>query len=104
MKRQVIIAIAVAIAWGAMTAMLLDAQGRNAALELAVQAYKDRFAQRLGEDQAHGAYSLLTLDGGLTWWEFDTNELPDGSDAVMIVGRADAELVRRLDEREKDGR
>lgn len=91
-----------AIAWGVMGAMLLDMQGRNVALELTVQAYKDRFAQRLGEDETHGTYNLLTLDGGLTWWEFDTIELPDGSEAITIIGRANAELVRRLDKRDKD--
>jgi len=82
-----------------MTAMLFDTQSRNVALEFTVQAYKDRFAQRLGEDEVFGAYSLITLDSGLTWWEFDTNDLPDGSEAIMIVGRADAELVRRLDKK-----
>ncbi len=104
MKRQIITASAVAITMGFMTAMLFDSQGKNIALELTVQAYKDRFSQRLGEDESYGAYSLLTLDGGLTWWEFDTNELPDGSEAVMIVGRADAELIRRLDKRDKNDR
>lgn len=104
MKRQVIVVILIAVAWGMVTAMLFDAQGRNIALELKVQAYKDRFAQRLGEDETHGTYSLLTLDNGLTWWEFGTNELPDGSEAIMIVGRADAELVRRLDKRDEDDR
>ncbi len=103
MKRQIAVAVAVALTSGVMLAMLIDTQGRNIALELTVQSYKDRFSQRLGEDETHGAYSLLTLDGGLTWWEFDTNELPDGSEAIMIVGRANAELVRSLDERDKDG-
>ncbi len=103
MKRQIVIIITMSIAWGLMTAMLIDVQGRNTALELTVQAYKDRFSQRLGDDETYGPYSLLTLDGGLTWWDFETNKLPDGSEAVIVVGRGSAELVRRLDERDKDG-
>lgn len=102
--RQIIVAVAMAVAWGVMLAMLIDVQGRNVALELTVQVYKNRFAQRLGDDETYGEYRLLTLDSGLTWWEFDANELPDGSEAIMIVGRADAALVRRLDEGEKDDR
>lgn len=104
MGRQITIAIVTGIVWGLMTAMMFDMKSRNIALELTVQAYKDRFAQRLGEDEVYGAYNLLTLDKGLTWWEFDADELPDGLEAIMIVGRADAELVRRLDERDENDR
>lgn len=99
-RGQIIVGIVVAIAWGAITAMLFDTQGRNIALELTVQAYKDRFSQRLGKDDTHGEYSLLTLDGGLTWWEFKAIKLPDGSEAVTIVGRANSELVRYLDKKD----
>lgn len=104
MKRRLVIGIAImCLAWGGMMRIAINWHGRNIALELTVQAYKDRFAQRLGEDKTHGTYKLLTLDGGLTWWEFDTNELPDGSEAVMVIGRADADLVRRLNEKDGDG-
>ncbi len=100
MKLQIAIGITTAIVWGLVIAMLFDVQGRNAGLELTVQAYKDKFAQRLGDDETYGVYRLLTLDGGLTWWQFETNELPDGLEAVMIIGRADAGLIRRLNKRE----
>lgn len=105
MKRRIVIGVALmAIAWGGMIAMHVNQRGRNATLEFMVQAYRDRFSQRLGEDETHGTYKLLTLDGGLTWWEFDTNELPDGSEVVIVIGPADADLVRRLDEKDEDGR
>ena len=101
-KLQVILITAISVIFGTMLTMLVEVQGRNVALNIMVQAYKERFAQRLGEDGIRGPYSLLTLDNGLTWWDFDTKNLPDGSEAVLIVGRADAGLVRRLNEREKD--
>ena len=103
MKRQIILAAVVALTLGVMLAIFIDVQGRNIALDITVQAYKERFAQRLGDDDVYGSYKILTLDGGLMWWEFDTNELQDGSKAVLIVRRADDGLVRRLNKRDKDG-
>jgi len=102
-RRQIIVRIIVVIMWGLIGTMLFNAKSRSITLELTVQAYKDRFAQRLGDDDTYGVYRLLTMDGGLTWWEFETNELPGGS-AVMIVGRADAGLVHRLNKRDEDER
>jgi len=103
-KRGLVCAIITAAVWGFAAGTLLHLQHRNAVLESAVNAYKHQFRQRMGEDKATGPYHHITLDGGLTWWQCTLLELPDDSVAVLVGGRANQELVDRLNKAGKTNR
>lgn len=100
-KRSVTCAIATAIVWGLLIGLLIHLQYQNAALESAVDMYKHEFRQRIGEDEISGSYHHITLDGGLVWWQCTLVVLPDDSVAVLVDGRADLDLVIRLNKLEK---
>jgi len=101
-KRTLCAVIAIAVIWGLVAGMLAHLQLRNAALEATVDSYKERFRQRVGEDEIAGQYHHITLDGGLTWWRCSLSVLPDDSVAVLVDGAADPELVKRLDGLDSD--
>ena len=102
-KRATANAIALGVLLGLMAGWLLHLQSQNATLVATVNMYRHQFRQRAGEDEVAGRYHHITLDGGLTWWRCTLSTLPDDSVAVLVDGRADPELVRRLDKLEGGG-
>jgi len=102
-KRAAVITIKLGIVLGVMAGWLFHLQSQNATLVATVDMYRHQFRQRAGEDETAGQYHHITLDGGLTWWRCTLSTLPDNSVAVLVDGRADPELVRRLDKLEGGG-
>jgi len=72
---------------------------KNATLSATIRSYQHRFSQMIGDAEGFGHYNLVTLDGGLRWWNFHVEPSGDegAKDAVVIDGAADESLLRYLE-------
>jgi len=74
-------------------------QQQNTVLSAAIRSYQHRFSQMIGEAEGFGRYSLVTLDGGIKWWNFHVEpSVGEGdNEAVIIDGPADELLLLHLE-------